>query len=450
MTTQTAVEISLNLPNVRILACNENGKEYMVRASSVEPQRACPECPSEDAIGFGTKEQKIMDLPMHGKQVGINFIRQRFRCKACEYTFYEPIYFADEKRHATRRFVEHLEEQTLRRSHTSLALEFGLDEKTVRNIFRDYVSRLAETVKFETPTRMGIDEIHILDQPRAVITNIENRTIVDLLPNRKKDAIVAYLKNMPDKERVRVVAMDMWQPYRDAVREVLPWATSVVDKFHIQRMGNVAIENVRKALRKQLPKKARLILKDDRFVLLKRRKDLLPYQVERLNDWLDSFPFLAEGYALKESYYEVWDATSKAEAISRYLDWKKRISPEMEPFFSDIVRAMPNWEKEIMAYFDHSVTNAYTESLNSLIRAMNRIGRGYSFDALRAKILFTQGFVKKKPKPTSLRARRKAEEMSWADVTMDWVGAEANEPEIYLGADIDKLVQYFESEHVRD
>ncbi len=290
MTVQAAIEISLNLHNVQVLACNENGKEYMVRASSVEPQRACPECPSEEVIGFGTKEQKIMDLPMHGKQVGINFIRQRFRCKACEYTFYEPIYFADEKRHATRRFVERLEEQTLRRSHTSLALEFGLDEKTVRNIFRDYVSRLAETVKFETPTRMGIDEIHILDQARAVITNIENRTVVDLLPNRKKDAVVAYLKNMPDKERVRVVA----------------------------------------------------------------------------------------------------------------------------------------------------------------IRAMNRIGRGYSFDALRAKILFTQGFVKKKPKPTSLRARRKAEEMSWADVTMDWIGADEAEPEIYLGADIDKLIQYFESEHVRD
>ncbi|WP_420883040.1 transposase [Trinickia caryophylli] len=48
-----------------------------------------------------------------------------------------------------------------------------------------------------------------------------------------------------------------------------------------------------------------------------------------------------------------------------------------------------------MAYFDHPVTNAYTESLNNLIRVMNRLGRGYSFEALRAKILFAEGAFKR-------------------------------------------------------
>jgi len=51
---------------------------------------------------------------------------------------------------------------------------------------------------------------------------------------------------------------------------------------------------------------------------------------------------------------------------------------------------------EILNYFDHPVTNAYTESLNSLIRVMDRMGRGYSFEALRAKILFTEGAHHKK------------------------------------------------------
>jgi transposase len=49
---------------------------------------------------------------------------------------------------------------------------------------------------------------------------------------------------------------------------------------------------------------------------------------------------------------------------------------------------------EILAYFDHPVTNAYTESLNNLIRVMNRLGRGYSFGALRAKIVFAEGAFK--------------------------------------------------------
>lgn len=62
---------------------------------------------------------------------------------------------------------------------------------------------------------------------------------------------------------------------------------------------------------------------------------------------------------------------------------------------------MNNWEVEIFIYFNSPITNTYTESLNHLIKTMNHVGRGYSFEALRAKILFTQGYrkVKKKKKP---------------------------------------------------
>lgn len=55
---------------------------------------------------------------------------------------------------------------------------------------------------------------------------------------------------------------------------------------------------------------------------------------------------------------------------------------------------------DILAFFTHPVTNAYTESLNGLIRVMDRMGRGYSFEALRAEILFTEGaHFKKKQRP---------------------------------------------------
>jgi transposase len=63
----------------------------------------------------------------------------------------------------------------------------------------------------------------------------------------------------------------------------------------------------------------------------------------------------------------------------------------MRGAFGDFQRTWCNWETEISAYFDNRITNAYTESLNNLIRTINRIGRGYSFDALRAKILLSEG-----------------------------------------------------------
>ena len=55
---------------------------------------------------------------------------------------------------------------------------------------------------------------------------------------------------------------------------------------------------------------------------------------------------------------------------------------------------MENWHEEIFSYFDlmpNPVTNAYTECLNGIIKNINRDGRGYKFDVLRAKILFSEG-----------------------------------------------------------
>ncbi|MFX7898773.1 transposase, partial [Acinetobacter baumannii] len=120
---------------------------------------------------------------------------------------------------------------------------------------------------------MGIDEIHLI-RPRCVISNIGNNTIVNMLPNRDKKTVVNYLYQLEGKREIQYVAMDMWTPYRDAVQTVLPDARIVIDKFHVVRMANDALEKVRKGLREQLTPKQRRGLMHDRFVLLKRERDL--------------------------------------------------------------------------------------------------------------------------------------------------------------------------------
>ena len=84
---------------------------------------------------------------------------------------------------------------------------------------------------------------------------LQNNTIVDMLHNRNKDTVAKYLFKMPNRDKVQYVAMDMWTPYRDAVQAVLPDARIVIDKFHVVRMANDALEKVRKSLREQLTPK---------------------------------------------------------------------------------------------------------------------------------------------------------------------------------------------------
>jgi transposase len=118
-----------------------------------------------------------------------------------------------------------------------------------------------------------------------------------------------------------------------------------------------------------------------------------------LDLWTKNHPSLGIAYELKESFFDIWKCTNKQLAIDKYHDWKAKIPIDLKLAFEPLTKTMKSWEIEIFAYFDHRITNAYTESLNNLIRVINRLGRGYSFEVLRAKILFTEGLTKeRKPK----------------------------------------------------
>lgn len=399
----------LNLPSLRVLATEIDSFGYAIRVERAQPESTCPRCKYQEVVRHGTKQQVFIDCPIHGKHAGIHLERQRYRCKNCGATFLDQLPDMEEGRLLTKRAVAYIQEQSLSRTFASVSKEIGIDEKTVRNIFREYVAQLAQKVKFATPRWMGIDEVHLTSQHRAVITNLEENTVVEILANRNLKSVKKYLSSIDGKETIELVAMDMWRPYRDAVRDELPHAQIVIDRWHVQRMANDAMEKVRKSLRASLSKRERRTLKDDRFVLLKRLPDLGPEDQLKLSGWVRNFPTLDAAHALKEGFYSIWDCTSRQAATGAYQRWQGNITPDVAWAFAPIVTAVGNWHDEIFTYFDHPVTNAYTESLNNLIKVMNRIGRGYSFEALRARILYTEGIFKTKLRmTTSLRAKRKA------------------------------------------
>jgi transposase len=80
------------------------------------------------------------------------------------------------------------------------------------------------------------------------------------------------------------------------------------------------------------------------------------------------------------------------------LEWQESIPIGIRGYFADLDRAIGNWHKEVFNYFDHRVTNAYTESANNHIKSIARQGRGYGFEVLRAKTLFTNAKHKVKRK----------------------------------------------------
>ncbi|WVM93197.1 transposase [Halopseudomonas pachastrellae] len=137
----------------------------------------------------------------------------------------------------------------------------------------------------------------------------------------------------------------------------------MVDKFHVVRMANDALERVRKGLRKELKPSQSRTLKGDRKILLKTRSRSLRPGAPHHGDLDRRVPATAvAAYEHKERFYGIWDATTRLQAEAALDEWIATIPKGQKEVWSDLVRAVGNWREETMTYFetDMPVTNAYT------------------------------------------------------------------------------------------
>jgi len=88
---------------------------------------------------------------------------------------------------------------------------------------------------------LGIDEISKKKGHKdfvLVLSDIGKKRLIDVLEDRKKETLDKYFDEMPQerKKKIQKVSIDMWSPYYDSVRENLPDAEIVIDRFHVMKI----------------------------------------------------------------------------------------------------------------------------------------------------------------------------------------------------------------------
>lgn len=402
----------LDLPGYETIDSKETETECHIR---IKPKAgtltvACPNCGViDEANHIGDSDIGFRDLPIHIKPTSAWLVREQFRCKACGSKFrpkLEGVGFSETYR-MTQRLEDVIAKLCFNSSHQMLARTCGLDEKTIRKIFFDELARRKATYRPRAPHVLGFDELKLGGEFRCVLTNIEQSTLVDLLPQRLKANVVEWLTNLEHKEDIEFATMDMYGNYKDAVRQVLPDVTCVVDKFHVVAMANQCFENIRRSMKGKMDLKQFKKLKSTRKILLMHWDDLQkqPDLFLDVSTWLNNHPALEAAYKYKEQFYDIWKGEPDYdEAKDRLNAWRSSTPKGQAKKWSPLKTATTNWEEEILNYFKNKkkLTNAKTESMNRLIRDINRDGRGYDFDALRGLILFrnrhmTRDYLKESP-----------------------------------------------------
>jgi len=100
---------------------------------------------------------------------------------------------------------------------------------------------------------LGIDEISLnkrYKQYVLVISDIERKCILAILPDREKKTLVKWIQDLSysQKKAIKYVSIDMWKPYAQAIRAKLPRSILVVDRFHVMKQLNERMNQVRRRL----------------------------------------------------------------------------------------------------------------------------------------------------------------------------------------------------------
>ncbi|RME58123.1 ISL3 family transposase, partial [Candidatus Parcubacteria bacterium] len=377
----------LQLANIRAVGLREEERGYVIVAENTTTPQSCSKCGHTDFYRHGTRTVTYADTPIHERPTRLELEVQRFRCKQCGAVTTAESPDLDDRRNATRRLIEYVQNRCFDTTFSWLANEIGVAVNTVKNIAQDY---LEDSFTRQTPRILGMDEVHIVNQPRCVLVNLEMHTLFDMLASRKKDRLRDYFLSLQDRDQVEWVVMDMWQPYQQVVEETIPDAKIVIDRFHVVKEASEKLERLRKELQSQLPEaERRKLKKSTRWSLLRSETNRTEEDESALEQLRLQHPRLYEAWMLKEAFHKIYEEPTRASAERAFEAWANSIPTEFQAYYQPVVEMVNKRHQMIFNYFDCPASNGYTEAINGVIKVMNRMGRGYSFEMIRAKALFS-------------------------------------------------------------
>ena len=379
-------------------------KKVIIAVETKTIKMQCPKCEKTTRSINHRYTTTVRDISISGKNVFLEIKRKVFYCNSCDYAFGERLESVSPKRIYTKRFERMIFEFCLENTILNVSRSHKLPYDCVKGIYNRIADICIEHLKKynEDIEILGIDEISIRKGHKnyqAVVSNISGGYVLDMLPDRKKETVVKYLKNLPEKAKNRIVfvSMDMWDGYFRATREILPNTTIVIDRFHVMSNLNKAITKCRRDIQRELPKEKKDKYKGYRWILVKNEETMTEEDFKKLDQMIKDCPELCELYNLKVEFQEIFNRTRKVEVAEKKLKiWKNKIKRLNNPNMDNFINLLDNWGEWILNYFvSKKVTNAFVEGMNNKIKLIKRMGYGYrSKINFRRKVLVECGYNK--------------------------------------------------------
>lgn len=393
----------LGIPNLMVTARVDHEDRIEIEAETIEQTYRCCLIQRLGKWGAVPKRRMVNDTQHGGLPAMIHLKVHRAQCYECKKRgIREHFDFIQPGKHMTKRLFGFIARQTVVVGNTNseTGRHLHISEASARRIANTYIDQHVERLNRPTPRVLGIDEKYIKRIFRAVVGNIEQRTVLNMLPDRE-ESLEEYIRNLQDQQNIEVVCIDQYDPYRLMIKKLLPGRAIVTDHFHVVRKANEALDRIRRGLVSTLredkdTKAVATRLRMSQKLFYCRAHELKPEWRNSIDRWGERFPILHKAYWTKERFYDMYlECSTPAEAEAYYKAWKRSVHPDIEDHFSNLKNIRRSWLPHIFSYFEHPFTTAYVESLNRGLNAMAAEGRRMSFETIRGKLLLAERLEKK-------------------------------------------------------
>jgi len=342
----------------------------------------CPCCKSGQVTRRGFQTRWFHTLPIGRKQIYIKLDIPRVFCRLCSLVRQITIGFADERFTYTKSFERYVVELSRHMTIQDVALHLDVGWDMIKEIQKRYLTKRYSRPILKDLELIAIDEISIGKGHNylTVVLDLISGAVVFVGNGKGAEALLPFWKRLKSsRAEIQAVAIDMSPAYISAVSENLPKATIVFDHFHLIKLFNEKLSDLRRDLHREATEDGKKVLKGLRWLLLKNPSNLKPEHNEeqRLEEALLLNSSLATAYYLKEDLRQLWFQKNKELATAHLDDWVARAKISGVKMLLTFSETLEKHRDGVLAYFDFPISTGPLEGTNNKIKTLQKQAYGF-------------------------------------------------------------------------
>lgn len=343
----------------------------------------CAACGSRRVVRRGFQSRCFRSLPIGARPVRIELAVPRVGCGDCSEVRQVQVDFADPRRSYTRAFERYVLELSGHMTIRDVAEHLHVGWDLVKDIQKRHLGRKFRRIKLKHLRQIAIDEIAIGRGHRylTVVLDLLSGAVVFVGEGKGADALKPFWKRLKrSRAKIEAVAMDMSPAYISAVQTHLSKALIVFDHFHVIKLFNDKLADLRRELYREATEQLhKNVLKGTRWLLLKNPENLDNNRDEakRLHEALTLNQPLATAYYLKEDLRRVWEQPDRAAAQRVLDDWIRRAECSGVRMLTRFAHTLATHRSGILNYYGYRISTGPLEGTNTKIRVLQRKAYGF-------------------------------------------------------------------------